>query len=184
MTTPSGSESSRTRDPDEAFCRDCGARISAQAEICPECGIRQLPPPRSSVDSALGELLEGGNPFVAAALSALIPGLGQLYNRELEKGLGFIVASLFAVLSAVIVVGFVLYPIIWVYAIYDAYTTAERAAVDRDGPRAAATTRTDAVATDDTGTSGTDDATVDASTTDHLGDADRPTDGEKREQSN
>lgn len=26
---------------DTIFCRDCGAEIRAEAEICPECGIRQ-----------------------------------------------------------------------------------------------------------------------------------------------
>lgn len=110
----------------EVFCRDCGAIISDRAEICPECGIRQRPPPQSSLESTLDDLLAGGNPFVAALLSALFPGLGQLYNRELERGLAFVVASLVALFSALALVGFVLFPAIWVYSIYDAYTRAER----------------------------------------------------------
>ena len=33
-------------------------------------------------------------PIVAAALSALIPGLGQLYNLHWAKGIGFLAAAL------------------------------------------------------------------------------------------
>lgn len=109
---------------DTAFCRNCGEEIAAAAEICPECGVRQRP--SSSIDSALAEVLEGGNPFVAAALSAFVPGLGQIYNRELERGIAFIVASFLAFLSVMIMIGIVLYPAVWIYSIYDAYTRAER----------------------------------------------------------
>lgn len=125
MSAPSTDPSDRERSPDEAFCRNCGAVISADAELCPECGVRQQPPPTSGVDAALEDLLEGGNPFVAAVLSALFPGLGQIYNRELERGLAFIVGSFLALLSTLVLVGFVLYPLVWLYAIYDAYTRAE-----------------------------------------------------------
>lgn len=124
--SPGEPRGQRERGPDEAFCRDCGAVISRAAEICPECGVRQRDPPKSGLDAALEDVLEGGNPFVAAVLSALFPGLGQIYNRELEKGLVVIVASLVALLSALVLVGFVLYPAVWVYAIYDAYTVADR----------------------------------------------------------
>ncbi len=29
--------------PDEKFCSECGAIIRAKAEICPRCGVRQIP---------------------------------------------------------------------------------------------------------------------------------------------
>ncbi|QLD89210.1 TM2 domain-containing protein [Natronomonas salina] len=29
--------------PDEKFCHSCGAIIKKEAEICPECGVRQKP---------------------------------------------------------------------------------------------------------------------------------------------
>ena len=121
----SSAPSDRERGPDEVFCRNCGAIISDRAEICPECGVRQRPPPQSTLDSAVDDLLNGGNPFVAAVLSAVFPGLGQLYNRELEKGLAIVVAGVVAALSTVILVGLVLYPVVWIYAIYDAYKVAD-----------------------------------------------------------
>jgi len=111
---------------DEVFCRNCGAVISEAAEICPDCGVRQRDPPESAVDKLVAELTEGGNPFVAAGLSVLLPGLGQLYNRELQKGILVIAASLLAAASAIVVIGFVLYPAVWIYAIYDAYVVADR----------------------------------------------------------
>lgn len=116
MTDSSGAET--------AFCRACGEEIRAAADVCPECGVRQST--SSSTESGLETVLEGGNPFVAATLSALIPGLGQIYNRELERGIAFIIASFVAGLSVVVLIGLVLYPLVWVYSIYDAYTRAEQ----------------------------------------------------------
>jgi TM2 domain-containing membrane protein YozV len=125
MSEPSDSPENQSRDPDQVYCRNCGERIDPKAEICPHCGVRQLPPPKSAASAALDDLLEGGNPFVAAVLSALFPGLGQIYNRELEKGLAIIVVSFLTMLSTLVLVGFLLFPIVWVYAIYDAYTVAD-----------------------------------------------------------
>ena len=128
------SETSSSEDgpgPDEVYCRDCGAVISERAEICPECGVRQQNPPKSSVDTLVEELTGGGNPFVAAVLSVLLPGLGQLYNRELQKGIAVLVAGLIALASVAALVGIVLYPAVWLYAVWDAYVVAERQATER-----------------------------------------------------
>ena len=122
------------RGPDEVFCRNCGAVISREAEICPACGVRQRDPPTSGLDSAVEQLTEGGNPFVAAVLSALFPGLGQIYNRELEKGLLVIVASFLALFSILVGIGLLLYPAVWLYAIYDAYTVADRQSTAESEP--------------------------------------------------
>lgn len=110
----------------EVFCRDCGAVITAKAEICPECGVRQQAPPQSNFDELLEVLTNGENPFVAAVYSAILPGLGQFYNREPQKGAAVVVASLVAMLSVLAVVGIVLYPAVWLYAVYDAYVVADR----------------------------------------------------------
>jgi TM2 domain-containing membrane protein YozV/ribosomal protein L37E len=126
MDTSSPGDASRERAPDEVFCRNCGEAIHEQAEICPHCGVRNRDPPKSSVDSLLDDLTGGGNPFVAALASVLVPGLGQLYNREPKKALVVFVASIVAAFSFLALVGFVLYPAVWLYAIYDAYTVADR----------------------------------------------------------
>jgi TM2 domain-containing membrane protein YozV/ribosomal protein L40E len=57
---------------DEKFCSECGAIIKTKAEICPKCGIRQLPPPCN-----LNDLAPNGKSKLAAALFALfLGGLG------------------------------------------------------------------------------------------------------------
>lgn len=39
--TDSAREGATTREADEKFCRTCGELIKKEAEICPECGVRQ-----------------------------------------------------------------------------------------------------------------------------------------------
>lgn len=128
MATPS-TPADAEKGPNEVYCRDCGSIISERAEICPDCGVRQHDPP-----SGASDVLEGGNPVLAALLSALLPGLGQIYNRELERGLAFVVASVISGVLVAFVVGLLLYPLVWVFAIYDAYTRAEQAYRDRTAP--------------------------------------------------
>jgi len=43
------------------------------------------------------------NPWVAGILSGVLPGLGQFYNRQLGKGVGFLIG--FLVLAGVLVFG-------------------------------------------------------------------------------
>jgi len=33
----------QSKGPDEKFCSECAAIIKAKAEICPKCGVRQMP---------------------------------------------------------------------------------------------------------------------------------------------
>lgn len=122
--TETDDEAASTPGESEVYCRDCGAVISQKAEICPECGVRQQSP-ASSMDDLIEVLTNGENPFVAAVYSAILPGLGQFYNREPQKGAAIIVATFLAVLSMLALVGFVLYPAIWLYAVYDAYVVAD-----------------------------------------------------------
>lgn len=123
-TTSADADGSSTPGVGEVYCRDCGAVISEKAEICPECGVRQQSP-ESSLDAVIEVLTNGENPFVAAVYSAILPGLGQFYNREPGKGAAIIVASFLSVLSMAVLIGFVLYPAIWLYAVYDAYVVAD-----------------------------------------------------------
>jgi TM2 domain-containing membrane protein YozV len=63
---------------------------------------------------------------LAAVLSFLIPGVGQIYNGQILKGLIiFAVQAINAALTSVLI-GFITYPIVLIYAVYDAYRTAER----------------------------------------------------------
>jgi TM2 domain-containing membrane protein YozV len=66
------------------------------------------------------------NPGVAAVLSFFWAGLGQIYNGQLAKGLGFIVLYLFCVLLIFVVIGLILVPIVWIIGMWDAYNTAKQ----------------------------------------------------------
>lgn len=78
------------------------------------------------------------NPGVAAVLSFLFTGLGQIYNGKLLKGFAFMAVGALNVLLMFVFIGFVTGPIFWIFNIYDAYTGAEkinRAAASPERPQ-------------------------------------------------
>lgn len=58
-------------DNDNKYCRDCGAAIHAKAEICPSCGLRQMPVPGMI---QLGSIAPNGRSKLAAVLLAFFLG--------------------------------------------------------------------------------------------------------------
>jgi TM2 domain-containing membrane protein YozV len=67
------------------------------------------------------------NPILAAFLSFLMPGLGEIYAGKISVGIGLIILA-FILSTATIVFSLfagILYIIIWLYAIYDSYNTAQ-----------------------------------------------------------
>ncbi len=73
------------------------------------------------------EPTDGRVPVLAGALSLLVPGLGQFYNGEIGKG----VMLLF---SALLLSIFLLFWVVWIWSIIDAYMVAERSNQDRALP--------------------------------------------------
>ncbi len=68
------------------YCSNCRALIDEKAEICPKCGVRILFPQvyhqkKSNV--------------LAAILSAIIPGAGQIYCGRGMRGVAFFLLNLF-----------------------------------------------------------------------------------------
>lgn len=70
----------RAKGADEKFCADCGEIIKSKAEICPKCGVRQLPPPE--LQKARGDEKQK---FVAGLLALFLGGLG-IHKFYLGKG--------------------------------------------------------------------------------------------------
>jgi TM2 domain-containing membrane protein YozV len=68
------------------------------------------------------------DPGTAAICSFFIPGLGQVYNGQTEKGAGFYGAMLIGYILGWVAgfYFFFLIPASWIYGMYDAYTTANR----------------------------------------------------------
>jgi TM2 domain-containing membrane protein YozV len=107
-----------TRD----FCEICGEEIDKHGGTCPKCGVDVKFP-------------KVKNPVVSAILSFVIPGLGQIYNGQIVKGVGFVFIAVFLLFAILLLVGYVsypifwiyaIYPIFWIYAIYDAYISAKK----------------------------------------------------------
>ena len=97
------------------FCSNCGEEIDIDAEICPKCGVRVKAP-------TVGEK----NPVLAAILSLLIVGLGQIYNGQIGKGIVLIICYVISIVLCTILIGIPLLVILWIYGIYDAYNTANK----------------------------------------------------------
>ena len=97
------------------FCSNCGAEIDKNAEICPKCGVRIVG--SSSAKS----------PVLAAILSFLFAGVGQIYNGETGKGIVFVSIELISLIVTIILpLLLILFIPFWIYAIYDAYKVAKQ----------------------------------------------------------
>src|SRR5260221_9986151 len=72
-------------------CADCGGSLSSRAVVCPNCGAPQhtgaaalaAQPPVAGVYA----VQQGKNASVAAGLSFLWCGFGQIYNGQVTKGI-------------------------------------------------------------------------------------------------
>lgn len=126
-----GEETSRESEPakesDEVYCWSCGGAIRKEAEICPECGVRQ------QETGPVGEK----NPGISAIASLVIPGAGQIYNGQFTRGIVWfvgagmidVVIAILAIVLTVILIGplfLLLIPVVNVVAAYDAYKQAEK----------------------------------------------------------
>ena len=100
------------------FCVNCGAKIDAIAEICPKCGVRAAPP--------RPEYVERKNPVLAAILSFILPGIGQIYNGQINEGIVFIIAAITCNFLRYLLIGYPLYIAVWIFGIIDAYNVAKK----------------------------------------------------------
>jgi TM2 domain-containing membrane protein YozV len=69
------------------------------------------------------------NPILALIISFFLPGIGTVYAGNIMKGIIiFIIALILGVLAGIFLLGiiaYILYVIVWLYGMYDAYTTAK-----------------------------------------------------------
>jgi len=61
------------------------------------------------------------NKWISTVLSLLFPGLGHLYLGEVKKGILLVVADIISILLMSVIVGVILLPIVYIYAIIDSY---------------------------------------------------------------
>ncbi|WP_407463043.1 zinc-ribbon domain-containing protein [Methanobrevibacter sp.] len=121
-------------------CPDCGRELIPGAKFCPNCGANVESANASQINVESTNVPQTGmetkvtpkqttvttmkNPVVAAILSFIFPGIGQLYIGQNNKGGLFIVLAAVSILLMLLLIGFILYVLFWLWAIFDAYTSA------------------------------------------------------------
>jgi TM2 domain-containing membrane protein YozV len=67
------------------------------------------------------------NPILALIISLILPGIGSVYAGKVMMGIIiFIIALILGVLTIYLgIIAYILYIIVWLYGMYDAYTTAK-----------------------------------------------------------
>jgi TM2 domain-containing membrane protein YozV len=101
------------------YCPTCGSELQyADAEICPKCGVRIKNPPTPAKNNK--------STGIAAIASFVIPGLGQIYCGAIGRGIMIFIGAIIAACLIIVLIGFIIYPILWVWNIYDAYTMAKK----------------------------------------------------------
>lgn len=121
------------------FCQNCGSNVDAGKKFCENCGAAVGPAPAPSAVPAGAPYIppvsagqprapgygmppsEQKSPGLAAIGSFFFSGLGQVYNGSFVKGLLMLIGVLIGYL-----IFFIPGLIVWVYGIYDAYTTAKK----------------------------------------------------------
>lgn len=103
------------------YCSQCGSSNPEDAGYCKHCGA---PMPRPGQTVVI--VRNAKSAILALILSLILPGLGQIYNGEVAKGITFLIALAISVLLKFVLIGFVLVPIVWIWAMIDAFRSAER----------------------------------------------------------
>jgi|SRR5665647_526020 len=100
---------------EKAYSKICDTDTAThlRAEICPECGIEKIKSKRKSA-------------IIAALLSCIIPGLGQIYAGDLFRGLAILAVLGFSLCLMALIIGFFTFFGTWIFAVADAYNTVKK----------------------------------------------------------
>jgi TM2 domain-containing membrane protein YozV len=108
----------------ETYCNSCGEKLkNKNAIVCLKCGV--------PLKENSKELPGRKDPIIAALLSFMFNGVGQLYNGDIKKFMIIWILNFFIIIISVILMFFLIGFItilavipVWLYSIYDAYTVA------------------------------------------------------------
>jgi TM2 domain-containing membrane protein YozV/RNA polymerase subunit RPABC4/transcription elongation factor Spt4 len=99
------------------YCSNCGYELGGNFNFCPNCGA-DLNPKVVSRERSLN-VNEEKNIILAIILSVLLPGLGQIYLGLDRKGAMFLIGYVISAILIILIIGFLLCMIIWVWALVD-----------------------------------------------------------------
>lgn len=113
------------------FCPNCGEKLIQTVKFCPNCGFdfKNISGNAKNMNNpqAYGQNLPvRKEPIVSVILSFVFPGLGQFYNGNSTKGIYFIILAVVSIVLTVILIGALIYILIWLWSIIDAYNSAEK----------------------------------------------------------
>ncbi|MEN9465924.1 MAG: hypothetical protein RL217_2105 [Pseudomonadota bacterium] len=93
------------KNDDQKYCKDCGQLIHVRAEICPKCGVRQMPAP-----SLVATTSSGKNRLAAALLALFLGGFGvhKFYLGRIGWGLVYLLFCWTFIPSLVAFIEFIL----------------------------------------------------------------------------
>jgi len=101
--------------PEGKFCEHCGASVQTTQTF------QQAPAAAQPVYTQQPAAPKAEKNLAAAAiLSFIFAGAGQVYNGQLGKGIGFLIGLIVTSWIPIVPI------IVWIYGIYDAYTTAQK----------------------------------------------------------
>ncbi|MCE5298143.1 MAG: zinc ribbon domain-containing protein [Methanoregulaceae archaeon] len=109
------------------FCESCGAALKEGDRFCESCGasvsvVQQEPAPAPAYDTAPAPAVQKEkNPWISTILSFFFPGLGSVYNGDTLKGIAIYIGTIIG-MFLFIVPGV----IVWIFGLYDAYSTAKK----------------------------------------------------------
>lgn len=106
------------------YCPNCGFEMDANINFCPECGTAT----NANVASRTNQVTTYSHksPALAAILSFLIIGLGQVYLGLTKKGIILFVLAIISGILFIVFIGYLLWLLVWIYAIYDGYNSANK----------------------------------------------------------
>ena len=108
--------------PEGKFCESCGASVQTTQTF--QQPVAQQPVYAAQQPAAA--MMQKKSAGVAVILSFFLPGLGQIYNGQIGKGIILIILSVVFWLLSSIVIGIPFYIILWIYGMYNAYSTANK----------------------------------------------------------
>lgn len=73
-----------------------------------------------------GESYKRKEPILSLILSFFIPGLGQIYNGQTERGIILLIAAFVSAFLILFLIGIALYLAVWVFSMYDAFISAKK----------------------------------------------------------
>ncbi|MEE0901008.1 MAG: zinc ribbon domain-containing protein [Methanobrevibacter sp.] len=102
------------------FCHSCGFKLDGNYKFCPNCGydLENKTQVRSrAYDSVV--TTEEKSVLVSVILSIIIPGLGHFYLGLSRKGAIFLLAYVVSAILILLLIGFILVLVIWIWALVD-----------------------------------------------------------------